>query len=217
MLRLTAPKGALRPEQKIIRAADYAQMVEAETLVAEARREAEAIREKARAAFEEEKKRGYEEGLAEGQRSAAEVVTAASVKVIEYLASVEGSVSRVVMMALERILGQIDERELILRIVRTALEAEYDQRRVTICVHPTKVPVVNEHLDELRRQFPGIEMFKVSGDAKLSEQGCVLCSDLGTIDASLETQLAAIRKALDKTFPHLARDPAAPDGKAGGG
>ncbi len=201
MLRINPPAGALRATGKIIRAADYASVTEAAEIIVAAQREAGEIRQLAEKERAEEKKRGFIEGEAEGRARCDQMVLETTIKGIQYLGSLEQSVSQVVLHALERILGEIDQKEMIFKIVRLALQSLRAERRVAILVHPSQVTYLQKRLDELLAAYPSIGLLEPLPDPNLPPDGCILRSEMGTIDASLETQLARIRKTLQPASP----------------
>jgi type III secretion protein L len=62
-------------------------------------------------------------------------------------------------------------------------------------VHPYAARVAEDALLELSRNTGLGKLARVIADDSLPEDGCVLESDLGKVDASLSTQLQAIRVA----------------------
>jgi type III secretion protein L len=48
--------------------------------------------------------------------------------------------------------------------------------------------------------FPKIQFLDVQADSRLSANGCVLETEIGVVDATLETQLKAIEKALIRSM-----------------
>jgi type III secretion protein L len=48
--------------------------------------------------------------------------------------------------------------------------------------------------------YAGISFVDVAGDARLRAGGCILESELGIVDASIDVQLDALRRALAKAF-----------------
>jgi flagellar biosynthesis/type III secretory pathway protein FliH len=67
---------------------------------------------------------------------------------------------------------------------------------VRIYVHPNDVPRIEAIQDQLRQRTPLAVTFTIVADESVSEGGCLLRSDLGVLDARVETQLAAIEDAL---------------------
>ena len=70
-------------------------------------------------------------------------------------------------------------------------------RHVTIRVAPADEKAVREGLASMLASVPGGASFlDVVPDARLERGACLLESELGVVDASLETQLKALENAL---------------------
>ena len=76
------------------------------------------------------------------------------------------------------------------------------QKHVTLKVASDMVETVRARVSELTTDFPTVETFDVVEDPRLKGAACVLETEAGVADASVETQLAAIEKSLKK---HIAK------------
>ena len=65
-------------------------------------------------------------------------------------------------------------------------------------VAPEMVETVRGRVSELRLAYPTVETFDVVEDPRLKGAACILETEAGVADASVETQLAAIEKSLRK-------------------
>ena len=65
---------------------------------------------------------------------------------VGYLESMEGAITETVFRALRKILGEIDEHELVVRIVKNALAVMRNQQQVVVRVSPDQVETVRESL-----------------------------------------------------------------------
>lgn len=184
------------PGKKIIKAGEYMTRVDADEIIDKANREAEKILEEAREAFEIEKKKGYEAGLLEGKKSIASQMMGAVTGAVNYLSVLEEKVVEIVMSAVMKIVGEIDDEKLILKIVKNALAVVRNQKQVTLRVAPGQVKTVKNALDKILSDYPGISFIDVAGDSRLKSDGCILETDIGVVDASVDVQLSAIRKSL---------------------
>ena len=59
---------------------------------------------------------------------------------------------------------------------------------------------VNRWLSDVIKEFPDVEFVDVMKDAAATPGTCVLESEFGAIDASLDVQLAAVRRGLLNAF-----------------
>jgi type III secretion protein L len=184
-----------KPGQKVLKAADYALMAAAEEALETARREGETIREAAERAYEEEKERGYAEGLALGKMEMAERMLDTAARGVDYLEGLEGDVVDVVMNAMNKIIDGFSDKERVIGVVRKSLGYVRSQKRVVLRVAPEDAEMVQGEMRDLLRDYPGIGVLDVAADPRQQAGACILESELGLIDASLKVQLEGIRKA----------------------
>jgi type III secretion protein L len=183
---------------RLLKAKDWAIYCQAESLLEKAQAEAKRIKLKAKEAFEEEKRRGYEQGIEDGRLELAGQMLDTVTKALDYLESLEGDMVTLVNEAIKKILGALPDKEIISGVVRKALSLAQSQRRVTLRVSTQDKPFVQEKLAELMREYASIEFVEVIGDNRLNPYDCMLESELGVIDTSLATQLKAISNTLEK-------------------
>ena len=171
----------------------------ADEIIAAAEAEAARIREEAKVAFEEEKKRGYEKGLAEGKMEIAMQKLDLVDSSVKFMESVEGKMADIVMKALKSCVVEIGDSEMVVQIVRKTMKAVIrTQRQVTVKVAPEMVASVKARVDALRADYPTIETLDVVEDSRLKGPACILETEAGVADASVDTQLAAIERSLKR-------------------
>ena len=100
MLLINKGDLVLQSDRRLVRATDAASVRNAAEIVAAAEAEASRIREEAKAAFEEEKRRGYEKGIQDGKMEIAMQKLDQVEQAVEFMESVEGKMADVVMKAL---------------------------------------------------------------------------------------------------------------------
>ena len=203
MLLIEKQNFSLASDSRLVKAADVATVVSAAETIAAAEADAARIREEAKAAFEEEKKRGYEKGLQDGKMEIAMQKLDLVDQSVEFMGSVEGKMADIVMKALRSCVMEIGDREMVVNIVRKTMAAVIrTQRHVTLKVAPEMVGFVKERVAALRTDYPTVENFDVVEDSRLKGPACVLETEAGVADASVETQLAAIEKSLARHVSH---------------
>ena len=203
MLLIEKTNFSLASDSRLVKAADVATVVSAAETIAAAEADAARIREEVKAAFEEEKKRGYEKGLQDGKMEIAMQKLDLVDKSVEFMGSVEGKMADIVMKARRSCVMEIGDREMVVNIVRETMAAVIrTQRHVTLKVAPEMVGFVKERVAALRMDYPTVENFDVVEDSRLKGPACVLETEAGVADASVETQLAAIEKSLARHISH---------------
>jgi type III secretion protein L len=198
MLQLKSTTFSLSPSQKILKAKTYAAYVDSQSIIANANKESERIKKESLEAFEAEKKKGFEQGLAEGKAQIAQHMMDSITATIKNLESFESEVVEIVMQAVRRILGQMDNTELITRIAKNAVGLVKNQKRVVLRVNSKDAARLEHKISEMLAEFPGISFIDIVPDQRLKEGDVMLETDIGAVDARLETQLDVIRKSLTK-------------------
>ena len=201
MLLLKQKSFEVGTDGEIVKADEAATLAEAEAIIAAARKEAELIHDDALKAAAEERKRGYEQGLADGKAEILMQKLDLLDESIAYMQSVEDKMAAIVMNALRKCVDEIGDKELVVQIVKKAMHAVVrNQKEITIKVAPDMVEVVRARLNEILSRFPGLGFAEVTEDPKLSGTACVVETESGKVEASIEVQLSAIERSIQKHF-----------------
>ncbi len=197
-VRDAAPSRLPDPSARVIPAADYAVWQQATAVIEAAEAEAAAIRAAAHEAHEAERQRGYQEGQEAARLEAAEQMIANVGSTIDYYEKVEGRMTDLVLQAMRRIVADYDDRQRVTTVVRGALAAVRNQKQVTLRVAPDKVDLLKQATDEILAGFPGIGYVDIVGDGRLSGDACIVETEIGIVEASMEGQIAALGRAFTK-------------------
>jgi type III secretion protein L len=211
----------------LIRAADFARLVESsevadaveahraevlaaarrqgKALVERSRREAHTLLAEARARLESAHEQGLRDGLQEAASTWAEQeLDAAQLRRRQLLRQSE-RLSEIVSMAVERVIEQENSAGLYRRSLREVLKLVRDAPMLTLRVppadHEDALRAVTDVLAQLAAPMP----IEVVSDAAMPAGGCRFESDGGVIDASLDTQLMALRRAVNRAVEQMAR------------
>ena len=199
MLLLKKEDFVLQSDRRVVKATDVATVKSAAEIVAAAEAEAARIHNDAKVAFETEKKRGYEKGLADGKTEIAMQKLDQVDQSVSFMESVEAKMADIVMKALKSFVVEIGDREMVVQIVRKTMNAVIrTQRQVTLKVAPELVETVRARVAEFRTAYPTVETFDVVEDPRLKGPACILETEAGVADASVDIQLAAIEKSLKR-------------------
>jgi type III secretion protein L len=197
MLLVNNPRFALASDRRLVKAADVATARTAAEIVADAQAEAARIREEAKAAFEAEKKRGYEKGIADAKLEMAVKKLELVDSSVAFMEGVERKMADVVLKALKTFVVEVGDEAMVMQIVRKTMNAVIrTQRQVTLKVAPEMKETVAARVAELKTAYPTVETLDVVEDPRLKGTACVLETEAGVADASVDTQLAAIETSL---------------------
>jgi len=168
----------------------YDAKTEASRIVAEAHAEAERIREQAR-----------DEGRAAGRAEVGELLARARRAVDRRIAAAEAEMRTLAVRIAERIVRRQLELapEIVVDVARAALDEVRGRHDLVMRVHPDDVAVLEQARPGLLARLSVSAHILIRADAAVGRGGCVLESEVGTVDARLETQLAAIERALQET------------------
>lgn len=94
--------------------------------------------------------------------------------------------------------GMKKNPESFLPIVRSAIKEIKDHSNISLYLHPKNYEFVRQQKKELVESLDGDTNLSIYIDQELNENDCLIEHPLGQIDASLDTQLLQIRKALQE-------------------
>ncbi|GEM_PF-2244495 len=187
---------SIAPGTRIVKAAALADFVEAGRILDEARFRAVEIVSGAKKEFEAQKAAGYEDGIRTGKESLSRYMLEVVSKSRQYLEDNEERVVILVLAALKKILGELDGQEMAVRMVRNALNVVGKQAQVSIMVAPENLQAVESRIQALIQPYPRIKSFEVRADSSLEGSRCVLETKVGRVEASLESQIEALSRAM---------------------
>lgn len=180
---------ALTDAQKIVQ--------QAREEAARIKKQAEEILQKIHEERERERKKGQDEGRQKGLAEVSQKIVAATHEKERLFRDIERDIIRLTYDIAEKIIGRdLHEREgAVVDLIRQALHASIGQK-VVILVNPQDLDVVKRNQQSLMQALDASKTIQIRADDKVAPKGCLIDTEIGTIDAQLETQLSAVRKAL---------------------
>lgn len=168
LFRLTGDTVTPSAGTRVLKASEAAVLLEANAVLDAARERVADMERKAGEAYERRREEGYRDGVEEGRLEHAEKVMETVLSSVEYIEGIEATLVNVVAVAVRKVIGEIDENERIVRIVRNALVTVRNQQHVTIRVAPADEKAVREGLASMLASVPGGASFlDVVPDARL--------------------------------------------------
>jgi type III secretion protein L len=182
---------------KIIGAERLGELLKSVSVLESAVLEAQAIIDNSHAEVHAEKERGYREGLAQARAEIAEQFASTAACKANELAAQEHRLTRIVMRSLAKILqDDVGLDALYSKALSRVMRSVQDERYLTLRVPSADIERVQIIVDALTKTFATPPFVEVIGDAELAHGACIVESEHGAIDASLDTQLKAIERAL---------------------
>lgn len=188
-----------RPKKRIIEREVVGATHEARRIIQEAEAEAQRILEEAQEQAAETRQHGFEQGREEGLAQFTQAVTQALARVRQIEAGLEGEYIGLLRECVEKIVGQELQQApaAIVGVVRNALLDCRQQREVIVRVHPEDATILEKNQARMLEVLARANMIEVRPDPGVTRGGCVVATELGTIDATLERQLDALVAAVE--------------------
>ena len=170
---------------------------EAEQIIADAEEFAEKLRDQTVIDSEETIKKAFEKGtedaLLEFQKNLFEIREIRE----RVLRETEKDVLRLSVRLAEKIVGKTlsGDKKAIQDIVTTALQNARQKERITIRVNPAELQLVQKEEEALQTSAQA-KYLDVVADPRVEKGGCLIESEVGTVDARLETQFRVLERAL---------------------
>lgn len=194
---------------------------EADALLIEAKQQAEAIigeiqqarehweQHEKKMHMEQAQKEGYQQGLEDGIQKgyneiagdiafAKDVVEASKRDYQQHIESSETVILELALNVAKKIIGikLANAEETFISLVKGAIKEARDYREVQLHVHPLQYQSILSHKEELISIFPKDTELYIYPDDELDESSCIIESENGRIDASVDSQLEEIKVKL---------------------
>ena len=182
----------------VIRGEVYSASAKARELLQKAQKEAESILQKADEAAEKQRQNGYDTGYQEGLAQTTELLMKARLEQEQFLKNANRDLMDLAFKIAEKIIGkqlEIDP-DTIISIVKQAMQTVRQTKQLTIRVHPDDAKRLKANEEELQEALGRQRFLDVVEDRKVQPGGCIIESEIGTVEAQLSTQLERLKKIL---------------------
>ncbi|MDR7149957.1 type III secretion protein L [Hydrogenophaga palleronii] len=187
---------------------------EAQVLLQQVRQEAAQIREQARIEAERVHQEAYEAGRRQAALEWHEQQTGQVIDKAQMLSNMHEKLATIVTAAVERIVHTEQREALYQRALRSVQGLAQGASTLALRVNAADYEHARAAIDSLKElQAQGLRI-EVSVDPALKPGGCVFESEVGILDASLQTQLDGLRAAMDRAVRRALTDADAPGEEA---
>nr|WP_295970449.1 flagellar assembly protein FliH [uncultured Bacillus sp.] len=155
-------------------------------------------------AMEEGYQAGWQEGQQQGYleyqqliKDAQQIIAVAKTDYMAYLDSSEKIILELSLKIAEKILAEkIEEEGSFLSLVKRAIKEIKECQDIRLHIHPQNYEYVQSHKEELLSTFSHQANLFIYPDEELPPGDCVIESEIGRIDAGIDTQLSEIKQCL---------------------
>ncbi|WP_181179305.1 type III secretion system stator protein SctL [Methylibium rhizosphaerae] len=184
--------------------------VEAQALLEQARQEAARLLESARADAERARREAYDAGRRQAALEWHEQQTGSVIDKAQVLRNMHEKLATIVTAAVERIVHTEQREALYQRALRSVQGLARGASTLALRVNAEDYEHARAAIESLAAlQTQGLHI-EVNVDTALPPGGCVFESEVGILDASLQTQLEGLRAAMDRAVRKAIVDGDAP-------
>ena len=143
------------------------------------------------------------DAILQANSKAEKTIQDAKIQTQEYFIKAEDDVVKVVMMAIEKIIPQhfLDVPEVILPVVRDAINHVRDQKEIKVHVEPDSYDLILMARGEFQSMLTdGAAILEVISDESLRPGDCLIETPNGGVDARLSTQIEMMKDAVKKVL-----------------
>jgi type III secretion protein L len=172
--------------------------VEAQALLEQAREEAARLQEAARAEAARARQEAYDAGRRQAALEWHEQQTGSVIDKAQVLRNMHEKLATIVTAAVERIVHTEQREALYQRALRSVQGLARGASTLALRVNAADYEHARSAIESLQAlQTQGLHI-EVNVDPALAPGGCVFESEVGILDASLQTQLEGLRAAMDR-------------------
>lgn len=200
----TVRSGFFFPDKLVLSEDDLKSYEQGSSLIAQAAREAAAIKQRAKALLaevearvKEARAKGYQDGRTEGLQSVSEMQARMVMQNAKIAESLEKDMIRLVFEIAQKILGDAfkESDEAVLGLIRQAMQASLGSK-LLILVNAADFERLKHKESQLLASLHAGQTLQIKPSETVPINSCVIESELGTVEAHLDVQLEAIKKAL---------------------
>lgn len=196
LVQLTAGGVSILGPGRVLPAATAQTIVDAEQLLTQARRDADALVDVARETAGMIETAAKEAALTAAQATIEQRLTAIAVASLRIM---EENQERIVDMGLQiarRIIDTVAPDDAAVQIALHSLRFTGHSSLVRLRLAPAHVETARRRLNELLSTATSRAVVEIVSDPRVKDAGCILETDAGLVDATIESQLAAIESGL---------------------
>lgn len=190
------------PDAKVIPKKDFEALLSAKELLTETEEQHEEFLERLEQERQSALEKGYEDGYQKGLESLNEHIIALNEEMKTIRLAMQQKIVPIALKAAQRIVGNaLDMKpETVVDIVQQALIPAKEAHEIKIYVAKEDMARIEKAKSTLRKTLDHVELFVVEQRADISPGGCVIETENGIINATIENQWKALEGALKKVL-----------------
>lgn len=190
-------KNKISANKRILSANDIGQLLDAESVLAKVKSDAEQYKLDVAKECEKLKEAAQAAGFAEGYQTWAEHVAKLEEEIQAVRKDMEKLLIPVALKAAKKIVGREIELsdDTIVDIVSNTLKSVSQHKKITIYVNKRDLDPLEKSRSTLKNIFESLEVLSLRERADIERGGCVIETEVGIINAKIENQWSALERA----------------------
>jgi type III secretion protein L len=185
-----------RPAGAVIRADEALRWFDGQAYLESAHNRSAQIIAAAQEVYENERRRGFEEGRQAGAEEAIRLIAATKAETDSFVVGLKAELAELVVAIIREILEPFDRTDITARAVVKALEKLRGRAQLTILAAPADVAALRARLLDILGTDHERMPASVEADPGLDRGRCLLVSEFGQVEVTVDTQLQLIAQAL---------------------
>lgn len=195
-------KVSLKDSQKIIRKADFSKIISAKDLLEKAKEDIEEYKLENEKLCEQLQQEAKEQGFQKGLESFNEKLIFLDKKIKEIRMEMQNQILPLAMQALKKIMGKQLELnpETVVDIVLQALKPVSQNYEIKLLVSKHDKPLIEADKEKIKSLLDHVKVLSIEERDDIEQGGCIIETESGIINATLENQFRALEAALEHYF-----------------
>ncbi len=190
------------PGKKVIPQDQIEEIVSADQILDEVKKDAETYRLEVTKECEKLKEQAQKEGFEAGFKEWVEHIAKLEQEIDKVRKDLEKFLVPVALKSAQKIVGKELElsEDTIVNIVSNSLKAVAQHKNVTIYVNRKDWAILEKNRPQLKQNFESLESLSIRERADVGPGGCIIETEGGIINAQLENQWRALESGLELIF-----------------
>lgn len=184
---------------KVIKAKEFSQLLNAKELLKKVQEDAIEYKKQVVNETEKLKEQAEQEGFKAGIEQWAQQVAFLEEEIKKVDKGIEDVVVPLALSAAKKIIGKELEMSptAVVDIVANNLKAVSEHRKITVYVNRKDLPILEENKTRLEKIFGRLESLSIKERDDVEQNGCIIETEMGIINAQLHHQWLALEKAFE--------------------
>lgn len=188
----------IAPKQKIVPAADFSKLINAEEVLQKTRDEVEQYRLEVIKECERLKEKAQKDGFQEGFKQWVEHIAKLEQEIEKVHKELEKAIVPIALKAAKKILGrELEQSPAIVDIVANVLKSVSQHKKITIYANRGDLEALESNKNRLKQIFESLESLSIRPRDDIAPGGCIIETEAGIINAQLDNQWRILEQAFD--------------------